>query len=398
MNRALTPQTLRRSQFLLGAAGLVSALGAAPPIRVPADPTDRIGATLVLGGGGARGAYEAGVIEGMRRSANARDGERIAGIEVACGTSIGAINAWFVATGQYSALASLWHGIASEQIFAIKARYAKIGRPSAGLFNRIAQTLAIARGVTSTEQGVLDADPIAQWIARHVDPHTPLVAPFVFTATNLDRARAEVFYRLPFKVSDAARDLALGRLRMSVGRTTVVREVSDGLLLAGLRASAAIPVLFDPVIMTAPEGSRDRYVDGGVADNTPIDVGRALSTSVYAVMVDPSVPSREAYANAVSIGVGAFGIAQQRILEASLRATYLETREKRLSFARATGEEREFLASVLDTDLFTIRPKAELPVEVVEFDQQAKIDAAYAVGLADVADGWTSHAYSVDGP
>ena len=65
----------------------------------------------MLSGGGARGAYQAGVIEGLRRAAEVVDGQPLPGIGVVCGTSIGAR---FVATAQYTKLGELWHGVAAQ--------------------------------------------------------------------------------------------------------------------------------------------------------------------------------------------------------------------------------------------------------------------------------------------
>lgn len=134
--------------------------------------------------------------------------------------------------------------------------------------------MAFAQGLTSNVQGILDGDAVQRWIDAEVDLSAPLLVPLVFTVTNLDRQRPEFFYRLPFTPSDAAREAAIARLRVAVG---------------------------------------------AIADNAPIDVGRALARGVYTVLVDPIVPAREAYANALTIAVGSLGIAQERIFQASLR-------------------------------------------------------------------------------
>ena len=98
------------------------------------------------------------------------------------------------------------------------------------------------------------------------------------------------------------------------------------------------------------------------------------------------------YNNALEIGVGAFGIAQKRVLDASLRAAYLETRGKRLyENERLTPQQRAFESRILDTDLFTIRPATELPAGFAEFDRQEKIQRAYDAGLRDIARGWVPY-------
>jgi len=72
----------------------------------------------------------------------------------------------------------------------------------------------------------------------------------------------------------------------------------------------------------------------------------------------------------------------------SLRAAYEATREKRLFANRSLSPaERSYESHVLDTDLFYMRPRNELAVGFIEFDEQSKIDLAYNAGVEDIADG-----------
>jgi predicted acylesterase/phospholipase RssA len=389
---------MNRSKFLAALGGAPLLLALEPPGIEPGHNTGRTLSALVLGGGGARGAYEAGIINAMRLTAGTADGHEMPGVDVVCGTSIGALNAWFVATAQYSKLAELWHGVAKENVFGIKRRFSATANPHAFILTKIVQALSLAQGLTSNVQGILEGKYVADFIERHVDLSTPIVVPFVFTATNLDRARPEIFYRLPFVATDQARAAALARIRRTVGPSVCVRPATDDVIKKAMQASTCIPVLFDPIEIESPEGTLDRYIDGGIADNNPIDVGRALARSVYAVLLDPPERSHQAYANALQIAVGAFGVAQTRILESSLTATYLETRAKRLfDDQHFTGERRAFFDSTLDADLFVLRPQSDLTVQVPEFDRQDKIDATFQQGTDDfLKRGWST--FSVDVP
>jgi predicted acylesterase/phospholipase RssA len=383
---------MNRTHFLSGT--LAAAAFAPQAVRAQAllpvvTTMERAQEALILSGGGARGAYQAGVIEGLRRTANVRDGQALPGIGVVCGASIGSINAWFVATAQYTQLADLWHGVARQNVFQLKRRFAATANPHAFIITKIVQALALAQGLTKNVQGILDGDQVERWIRAHVDPAQPIVVPLVFTVTNLDRQRSELFYRLPFDPSAASQAAALARLRVAVGADVPVRLATDALLAPALLASTAIPVLFDPVVMPVAEGTQDRFIDGGIADNAPIDVGRALARGVYAVLVDPVTPAREPYANALEIGVGAVGTAESRIFEQSLRAAALETQGKRLLAGTAlTSVQKTYYDAILDADLFEMRPASELDVGVVDFDRQEKIDAAYQTGIDDIAHGF----------
>jgi NTE family protein len=82
---------------------------------------------LVLSGGGARGAYEAGVLRYIRSQLPARARAR-ARFEVVCGTSVGAINACFVAAAahepmaQGDTLAEVWERLRIDGVYQVGLR------------------------------------------------------------------------------------------------------------------------------------------------------------------------------------------------------------------------------------------------------------------------------------
>uniref|UniRef100_E6PDM3 PNPLA domain-containing protein n=1 Tax=mine drainage metagenome TaxID=410659 RepID=E6PDM3_9ZZZZ len=84
---------MRRTAFLSSMLGVGGALAAPTTAAALPDEEDaRAPAALVLSGGGARGAYEAGVIEALRRRAGIGDGEPLPPYRAVFGSSIGAIN------------------------------------------------------------------------------------------------------------------------------------------------------------------------------------------------------------------------------------------------------------------------------------------------------------------
>src|SRR5260370_34261675 len=89
-----------------GAAGSA----ACGPPRLPADaPT-----ALVLSGGGAKGAYEAGVAAGLV--------ERGLTIRLVAGSSAGAPNAAMIADGRPDRLAALWRGLSRDRVDSLRTR------------------------------------------------------------------------------------------------------------------------------------------------------------------------------------------------------------------------------------------------------------------------------------
>jgi predicted acylesterase/phospholipase RssA len=381
---------MKRTAFLAAGAASVTAplVGARAAAADPRDGREfaRVAGALVLSGGGARGAYEAGVIAAMVEAAGVSDGTPIPGVDVVCGASIGALNAWFVATGQYSALQRLWSTVAAEDVFRLKRRFRKVAEPSSGVGTRLYEALALERGLATDVQGVLDGGAVADWIRRHVDPRTPVLVPLVFTVTNLRRQSGVIYYRLPFTTTDAARAAGIAAVRSTVGQEVDARELSDDLLHEAIRASAAIPVMFDPVVLPGPQGP-EPCIDGGIADNTPVDVARALSTQIRVVLVDPARAPDQTYPSAVSIALEAFGIAQRRVSQNALRSALIESEAKRLLTA-STPEAQAFRASLYDVQVSFVRPAAPLPADVPDFDNQELIDRTIALGKVDGSNGF----------
>ena len=98
------------------------AMGDIPPAREEREPLRRdLALALVLSGGGARAAYQAGVLRGLAR--------RLPGLRfsIITGVSAGAINATFMAAHPGSVaeaageLCELWMGLQVENIFRVDA-------------------------------------------------------------------------------------------------------------------------------------------------------------------------------------------------------------------------------------------------------------------------------------
>jgi predicted acylesterase/phospholipase RssA len=77
----------------------------------------------------------------------------------------------------------------------------------------------------------------------------------------LDRQRPELFYRLPPGLPSAPPAVIFARVREAVGEDVPVRFADDVSFGRAIRASTAIPVLFDPVTLRSREDTLDRYVE-----------------------------------------------------------------------------------------------------------------------------------------
>jgi predicted acylesterase/phospholipase RssA len=385
-----------RRQFL----GAASLLGLAPILGGPAvaaDQPNRVDHALCLSGGGARGAYEAGIIDYFRLSKGIGDGTPLPPYGIVAGTSIGALNGYFVATAHYSLLRELWYGIADQQVVSLKARYAKIVEPTSGVGTRLAAAMRMALSLASHDTGVVDGNRLRSWMAEYIDPNRAPVMPFVWPVTNLTTQSPEFFYIIGTQLADDVRKRAHAAIAATVGPSAVLREATPDILIDALRASTAIPVAFDPVPLPSADGSTlNLYVDGGVTANTPVSVARAAARNVDVIMLDP--PSRaQAYRSAFDIGLGVFGAMQRRILEADLRSAYLESfgKSAMADVAHASTTAKAFAQTLYAANVFVIRPDADLAVDVVGFDDRDNIYETFKTGFHDAqARGFTAYAFN----
>jgi NTE family protein len=215
---------------------------------------------IVLSGGGARGAYEAGVVAGMIDVLRDTPRER-APFDVFTGTSVGAINAtWLAAHADLPDMAV--EGLLAHWRELELGKHLSLDPVRFLAGARFGSRLARWRG---------EGDD--RWGRSLLDPRA--LEQLVTTAVPYDRLRANV-------ASGAVHALVVAALEIATGRTTLFSELAEGARFAPSRdprrvirpaeihaehvlASAAIPLLFP-----ARRIGERFYCDGGVRFNTPI--------------------------------------------------------------------------------------------------------------------------------
>ena len=210
---------------------------------------------LVLSGGGARGAYEAGVLTYIADALP----DLLARIRVITGSSVGAVNAMFLASRGLTPespheLARLWRGLTIDENLSLSSFQALKMLGAAPL-----RLLRI--GLRSPATGILDAKGLwrrvsagVDWTRLHRHVQGGRFDAIAIAGTDISTGETHLFV-----------DAAAGRLPAGPTRISEVIAVPTRLGLRHVLASAAIPLLFSPVQI----GDR-WYMDGGIRHNTPL--------------------------------------------------------------------------------------------------------------------------------
>ncbi len=221
---------------------------------------------IILSGGGARGAYEVGVLSYLLDTFAQLRG-KAPPIDIVCGTSVGAINACYIAAHLEDSrqgilrLVDMWSSLRLQDVLGF------------GLSQAFGLPRVLLGGGTRTV-GIFDVTPMAKLIEREI-PWRAIsrtlrrgyLSALSVSATEMTAGRTVIFMQ-------TGPD---GTLPTTAPPRTLLRGAHIGPLHA--LASAAIPILFPPVRI-----GRELYMDGGVRQNTPIAPALRLgATHVFAI-------------------------------------------------------------------------------------------------------------------
>jgi NTE family protein len=238
---------------------------------------------MVLAGGGARGAYEAGVLATLLPVLEER-GERPS---VILGTSIGALNATHLAaTAHLSARASaqrllkLWREVQFSDIIGplVSAREAgRVLRYFGGLL-RIPGSSSAALLDTTPLPGVLSDLIDFEQLYANIDQDLVSLA---VVATSYATGGSVVFHEGPPGLT----------VRTDLRRA--IRYVPSRIDRSHVQASASIPVAFPATKVETPDAAAGWYGDGGTRLNTPIKPALKLGAErVVVIALNSTAPPR----------------------------------------------------------------------------------------------------------
>jgi NTE family protein len=242
------------ARFLALASILLLLCALSPRAEAATPPRERI--CLALAGGGARGGAHVGVFEVLE--------EMRIPVDCIAGTSIGSIVGGLYALG-YSPgqMSEIIQGMDWEDILNDRPERRSISfrRKQDDRFAFFPGEIGIGKDGFQTKAGV--------FLGSKID--------FIFQSLSMEAVGARTFDELKVPYRAVAADLSNGK--------AVVLDRGD--LARAMRASMALPGFFTPVIIDGRT-----LVDGGIADNLPVDVARSIlpGQAVRIIAVDVGTP------------------------------------------------------------------------------------------------------------
>jgi NTE family protein len=220
------------------------------------------GLAIVLSGGGAKGAFQVGVLHELVVN-------RGVSIDIVAGVSTGAIQALATAQDDVPDLLQQWLDI----------------RGNKDIFRE--RPLGIGGGILGAD-AIYDAAPLRRLLKNFANEA---------------------------KLKASGRKLLLGVVNLGTGGFRSIDENVPG-IHNWVYASCAMPVFFDPLKIRATDGTEEQWVDGGVRNVTPLDA--ALEWNPRGVLVVRTSPKPQfgairTYPNLIKIGLRAVDILQSEV-------------------------------------------------------------------------------------
>ena len=226
------------------------------------------GLAIVLSGGGAKGAFQVGVLKALITA-------RKVDFETVVGTSTGAIQAAGVAQNDMPALVNFWTGLKGPDDI-----YKKRG----GTF------VSIITGQPS----LYSTDPLRALLKGAINEA---------------------------KIKASGKKLRIRVVNITNGQGITVAENASN-IADWVYASCAMPFVFPPLTSKSSQGVEEQWVDGGVRDVTPLDVAlleRPRAILVVRASAPPKPDKPKKYKDLVGIGLRSVDILSNEVSENDLK-------------------------------------------------------------------------------
>lgn len=318
---------------------------------------------LVLSGGGAKGAYEAGALSTIAKQS--------ADIKIVTGASIGAINA--------AIFACTYEETGDQRQAAEKVK---------DLWLDIGPLFRFHTGVVILK---LLLSALRNW---------SLSVPALFSFDSLVSThviRQKVDELIPdIKISQLERiDLSINGTNLTTGRTVSFNRKNDANIRDAVMASSCLPILFPPVQING-----ESYVDGGVFNNTPLKDALVLgATRAIIVALKPKdsdvyrseIVDEESYESVFNVSTRLVELILDKIMYEDLknaRRTNAIISVIRQMEAQVPSEVLERLKEAIayhKFDRIKRETRTKREVELVDIAPSGRLDPPGTLGFDDAA-------------
>ena len=237
---------------------------------------------LILGGGGARGAYEAGVVAALCEHET---------FDIVCGTSVGAVNGMFVAQDMPDRLGEIWQSISTRHITQLKPELAALmllwqathGFIRSPLHEKGSHAFSMLRALPQLSNatrvpgllGMFEGGNVRSLVKELANLDAVRTA-FIVGATNLSNGHGEAFAYFPPEQREAEAAFHAAEPAEPIHTANYVDAIC---------ASAALPPVYEPVPIMCRDSITRLFADGGFTNNAPIrqaiDAGATDVTAIF---------------------------------------------------------------------------------------------------------------------
>lgn len=286
---------------------------------------------IVLSGGGSKGPFGLGVLLALEKYRKERKKQVT---PVYCGSSVGALNATMAAQGDLKGLDDLYKKLRTKDI---------LGTPGSKVKRH-----TLVWNASRNPYHYFRNDALRATVAKHVKFDALKDAHLLICVTNFLTGRLETFYMSSVVDEFLEEESEIDHMDRRLHHYH--RIGSQDQLVEVLLASTAIPFYFPPV-----EIHGEKYVDGGVGNNTPLRQAAYISRYLHSgnqsvlpticVINDPQRFSIDGDAN-----MDVFGVIRRSldILHNELVQDSLNTWERINNNIRVTKAREDMVASILE--------------------------------------------------
>ncbi len=327
-----------------------------PPRPLHYDPDDALG--LTLGGGGARGAYQAGVLRGIaRRFPNLS-------FPILSGISAGAVNTIHLAAHEGTLmkaaddLITLWLALSPERVYDV--------RPAPLLRNAFGWGARLMSGGHGTGRepmrGMVETEPLRQYLNRVLERAPDGSLPGI--ARNLDRGTLKAVALSATSYTTGQSVTWIEGRDIELWQRPQRRTEPAKLTVEHVMASSALPMLF-PAVKVGNEW----YGDGGVRLTAPLSPSLHLGASRILTISTKYLRTRVEADKPLTVGypppAQVLGVLYNAVFLDLIDEDILRLRKVNHLLEHMKPEEREKMRIV---DILVLRPSRDLGKLAGEFE------------------------------